>query len=192
MERFRRITQSQLEEAIERHSLWLQGNIRGSRAVFTRCDLSGLSLRQVGSRQINLTGADFSEADLSGIVGDDVNFHLAALLNTRLSWSILNAPVFSGAALRGARCDHVIWGWGHASDGSSQLGLKYPDLIAVFINTYLAYGTFDHSRIRGYFSGTTLHDSSMSLADFSYSDFAGVRAICETSFAGASHSPGPA
>lgn len=106
----KRVTQSELDDAIELHSRWLNGDAHGRRAVFSNRDLSGLDFGRSRSELVVLRGADFTEADLTGIQGNEVNFHCASLQGARLSYSNLIAPIFSGATLRRAECKSVVWG----------------------------------------------------------------------------------
>jgi uncharacterized protein YjbI with pentapeptide repeats len=93
----RRINQCDLEEAIAQHTNWLEDHDRGTRAVFSNCNLSGLDFLSNRSDIINLRGSDFTEADLSAITGNQVSFHRASLQCARLSWSRLKLPIFCGA-----------------------------------------------------------------------------------------------
>lgn len=178
----RRITQSELDHAIQGHVLWLGNRDKGQRANFSRCNLSGLDFGSQRKEQVVLRGADFTEADLSGIQGNDINFHCASFQYADLSWSELKAPVFSGALLCNVDCSAAVWGWPERS-APLRPGSVYAEETAVFMHTYLAQTKFDRARVRGYFSDCSLCEASLVDADFSQSDFAG--SYSDNSFAGA-------
>lgn len=180
----RRVSQSELLAAMERHSLWLDGRPEGQRAVFSDCDLSRLDFNSGESRSVDLSGSDFTAANLTGITGGEVNFHRASLQYCDLSGSELRSPVFSGATLRKAICVGVDWGW-PSSRCADPCGGDQHDM-ASFMNTYLGYTNFAKARVRGFFWDSTFHDASLDSADFSWSHFAGKQHLVETSFSGAS------
>jgi hypothetical protein len=107
----RRVTQDELNDAIALHRLWLEERIRGRRADFASCNLSGLDFGFGVRDQAVLRNAEFTDADLNGIGGNDVNFHHASLQYADLAGSHLKAPVFSNAVLNGADCRNAVWGW---------------------------------------------------------------------------------
>jgi uncharacterized protein YjbI with pentapeptide repeats len=179
----RRVSQSELSDAIEHHTYWLEGRPGGKRAVFSNCDLSNLDFHSSQTESVNLSGSDFTEANLIGIVGTEVNFSRASLQQCNMSRSELHSPVFSGATLRRAICADVEWGWpSRACTAPYDAGVQN---MASFMNTDLSYVTLTDSRIRGYFWGSTFHDSTLEGTDFSWSYFSGKRDLVETSFSGA-------
>lgn len=179
----RRIEQSALEEAIDLHSRWLDGDAQGVRAAFVNCDLSGLDFRSNAMGVVDLRGSDFTEADLSGITGNEVSFHRASLQNARLTSSHLRAPIFCGATLRRALCNEVTWGW--PAGDSSQISDSDPSLHgATFINADLSLTNFDRSRLRAYFCGAQFTSASLVDADLSHSRFDGVETFCHNTFSG--------
>ncbi len=180
----RRVSQSELSVAIERHSLWLDGKPEGKRAVFSDCDLSRLDFNSRNSASVDLSGSDFTAANLTRITGGEINFHRASLQHCDLSGSELRSPVFSGATLRKAICVGVDWGW-PSSGCADPCGVGQHNM-ASFMNTYLGYTNFGKARVRGFFWGSTFHDASLDGADFSWSYFGGKRHLVETSFGGAS------
>lgn len=180
----RRISQRELEDAIDLHDYWLEGDSRGARAVFSDCDLSGLDFHSTRAEIINLRGSDFTEADLSATTANQVSFHRASLQSARLSWSHLNLPIFCGATLRRALCDNVIWGWPSKSSFKPAAPIDDWPPRATFINTDLSFTDFSGARVMGYFCGTLFSNASLRDADLSHSDFAGREIFCENSFAG--------
>ncbi|WP_441256789.1 pentapeptide repeat-containing protein [Bradyrhizobium sp. 482_C4_N1_1] len=180
----RRISQRDLEDAAVQHAVWLSDDSRGARAVFSDCDLSGLDFLSHEPGIIDLRGSDFTAADLSGTTANQVSFHRASLQSARLSWSQLKLPIFCGATLRRALCNDVVWGW------PSPFVLIPPPSIdgwqprATFVNTDLSFSNFDSARVMGYFSGIMFSSASLRNTDLSHSNFAGIKYICENSFAG--------
>jgi uncharacterized protein YjbI with pentapeptide repeats len=180
----RRISQRELEDAIERHAHWLEDDHRGARAAFGNCDLSGRDFLSGRTEIVDLRGSDFTEADLSAITGNQVSFHRASLQSARLSGSHLKLPIFCGATLRKALCKNVVWGWPSPSSFQPPSKIDGWDPKATFINTDLSITDFNDARVIGFFSGTRFSGSSLRGADLSHSQFAGARTFCETSFAG--------
>ena len=74
----RRVSQGELETAIELHAYWMTNDPRGKRAAFSNCDLSGRDFMTDRTEIINLHGADFTEADLIFVTGNEVNFRHAS------------------------------------------------------------------------------------------------------------------
>lgn len=160
----RRVTQGELDDAIVLHRLWLEDRTCGRRANFASCDLSGLDLGFCISDQVVLRNADFTDADLNGIGGNDVNFYHASLQYANLAGSHLKAPVFSNAVLNGADCRDVVWGW--PSAGTALVAEQVqPSRQAVFMNALLSEAVFDHGRIRGYFYDCSLTGASLVATD---------------------------
>lgn len=170
--RGRRVMQGELDDAVALHRVWLEDRTRGRRANFAYRNLSGLDFGFSIPDQIVLRNADFTGADLSGIGGNDVNFHHASLQYAKLTGSHLKAPVFSNAALNGADCGSVVWGW--PSAGTAHVaGQALPLEQAVFMNTLLSEAVFDRARVRGFFYDCSLSAASFVTADLSRSEFSG-------------------
>lgn len=168
----RRLTQEELEHALMEHAHWLEDRTRGRRADLAGCDLSGLDLGADDPGQIVLRNVDFTEADLSHVRGNDVNFHHASLHRANLSYSHLKRPVFRCTILHEADCRHAVWGW-PARDHELR-----PEPIpaaeqGVFMSTFLSGSLLDHARVRGFFHDCSFTGSSLAMADFSLSQFAG-------------------
>ena len=168
----RRITQSELEAALDLHSYWIEGDSRGMRAIFNNCDLSGRDFFSDRMEVIHLRGSDFTDADLSGITGNEVSFNWSSLQSAQLSWSHLKLPSFCSATLRRARCDSVLWGW--PSETSFQIPARIDGWLpqATFINTDLSFTSFDEARVMGFFSETRFTNASLRDTDLSYSHIA--------------------
>jgi uncharacterized protein YjbI with pentapeptide repeats len=180
----RRISQRDLEDAAVQHAVWLSDDSRGARAVFSDCDLSGLDFLSHEPGIIDLRGSDFTAADLSGTTANQISFHRASLQSARLSWSRLKLPIFCNASLRRAVCNNVAWGWPSPSISIPPPSIDGWSPRASFINTDLSFSDFNDARVMGYFSGTRFSSASLRNTDLSHSDFAGVKYVCENSFAG--------
>jgi uncharacterized protein YjbI with pentapeptide repeats len=63
-----RISQSELTAAIEQHAVWLEDGGRGKRAVFSDCDLTGLTFHNSSYAFVNLRGSAFTGADLTVVI----------------------------------------------------------------------------------------------------------------------------
>lgn len=87
-----RVTPEELQEILEKHRKWLNGEEGGVRADLSGRDLSGYDLRVA-----NLRGADLSHADLSY-----ANLHGANLSHANLRGADLSGANLRGANLRGA------------------------------------------------------------------------------------------
>ena len=74
------MTQSELNEILEKHRKWVNGEDDGERAT-----LSGADLRRADLRQANLSGENLSKADLSG----------ADLSEANLSWADLSGAIYN-------------------------------------------------------------------------------------------------
>jgi uncharacterized protein YjbI with pentapeptide repeats len=129
---------------------------------------------------MDLRGADFTEADLSGVTGGRVNFRHASLHYARLSWSRLVEPSFIDASLRGATCDHVAWGW-EMQQTAAAAGEGFG---ATMFNCDAGEASFRNARIRGHFLETNFVSASLVDADLSHSTFTGSH-LHVTSFFGA-------
>lgn len=184
----RRVTQGELDDSIALHRQWLDDRSLGRRANFESCDLSGLDFGINVEHQVVLRNADFTDADLNGIEGNDVNFQHASLQYANLAGSHLKAPVFSNATLNGADCRGVLWG-SQSATTAFVAQQKRPEP-AVFMNTLLSNAVFDRARIRGYFYDCSLAAASFEMTDLSQSHFAGpfganrfaMARLIETSF----------
>jgi len=101
------MTQSELNEILEKHRKWLNDEEGGERANLRRANLSeadlsganlsGANLRRANLRRANLSWANLSWADLSG-----ADLSGADLSGANLSWANLSGADLSGADLSGA------------------------------------------------------------------------------------------
>jgi uncharacterized protein YjbI with pentapeptide repeats len=174
----RRVSQADLDNAIERHAIWLVDGGRGARAIFSHCDLSGLDFGFERESSVDLREADFTGADLTGIKGNVIGFVRAAMRGARLSTSQLKRPVFSYASLFGAKCNEVVWGW---DEREQQENARLEPLSgAVFLHTDAGHADFTRATIRAHFEEMRFGSATLVEADLSHSHF------CGPSFAGTS------
>jgi uncharacterized protein YjbI with pentapeptide repeats len=168
----RRVSQADLDDAIERHAMWLVDDVRGARAIFSHCDLSGLDFGFERETLVDLREADFTGADLTGIKGNEVGFVRAAIRGATLSWSHLKRPVFSYASLRNTRCNDVVWGRDdHPSTKTAPLESLFG---AVFLHTDAGRADFTRATIRAHFEEARFNSATLVDADLSHSRFVGL------------------
>lgn len=177
--KLRRVSQHELDEAIEPHATWLSGDGQGRRAVFSGCDLAGLDFRSTQADLVDLRYADFTAADLTGVRGNNVSLCYASLHSTRLSWSRLTRPSFICSGMRGAICDNALWGWDERSRSSPSLPNGHDG--AVFHHTDAGRSDFRRSMVRGMFVDTRFTCANFGDANLSYSLFLGG-GVLPTSF----------
>jgi uncharacterized protein YjbI with pentapeptide repeats len=89
----KRVSQNELDEAIALHSIWLADPNSGLRCMFAGRDLSGLQFGVLGGEPINLGGADFTQADLSGTQADDLLVHHCSFNGTTFDGCQWRRPV---------------------------------------------------------------------------------------------------
>src|ERR1035437_8791860 len=172
-----RVSQQELDEAILLHGTWLADRNRGKRCMFGGRDLSGLQDGVLSGGPVDLNGADFTQADLSGTEADDILVHHCSFNGATFDGCRWRHPVFSFSDMRRASDRRVKWGT-PGRRGSAERSL------ADFSHAVLHYADLLEARICGYFYGTKLRDASLVRADLSLSDFLGPKHY-ETSFSGA-------
>jgi uncharacterized protein YjbI with pentapeptide repeats len=171
-----RVSQDELDEAIGLHESWLKDINTGRRCILEGRDLSGLSFGGSGQNPVNLSGADFSQANLSETEADDILVHHCNFNGTHFDACHWRQPVFAYADMRRISAKQARWGTltPHSSEERSPTDLSH----AVLFNADLS-----DARICGFFYGTKLGDASLVRADLSFSRFQGPHN--ETSFSGA-------
>ena len=184
--RRRRVSQIELDDALIAHALWCRDMSHGKRAVFSECDLSGLLLScddlDDGGR-VDLCGADFTQADMRGIVGEgQILFKGACFQGANLSESNLGRPIFANSNLRNIDCSRAKWGRFEEEELAPGYRKKCPT--ATFANCWLGYSTFDDARICATFDNTSLHNGSLKHTDLSHSVFYAQDDLHLISFAG--------
>lgn len=168
----RRIRQSELDDAIVQHGRWLEDRAFGRRANFACCDLSGLDFGKSNPELVLLRAADFTEADLSHVRGNLINFSYASFRYASLSHSQIREPCFRGNDLTNADCANAVWGWSDgevAAPDPSKAGLSG----GWFAATLLRGVNFNGARVRADFFDCSLSRASLCDADFSCSNFHG-------------------
>jgi uncharacterized protein YjbI with pentapeptide repeats len=161
-----RVTQDELDEAIRLHGGWLENLNTGQRCVFTGRDLSGLQLGKLGGVPIDLNGADFTQANLSGTNADNILVHHCNFNGAKFDGSHWRRPVFAFADMRRASAKQVKWGTPSPRDSADRP-------LADFSHAILRGANLAEARICGYFYGTKLVGASLVNADLSLSDFLG-------------------
>jgi uncharacterized protein YjbI with pentapeptide repeats len=172
-----RVTQAELDEAIWLHGMWLADINSGRRCTFGGRDLSGLVFGALRGDPINLSGADFVQADLSGTQADDILVHNCNFNGARFDECHWRRPVFAYADMRRASAKRVIWG----EPKGDQLLSRVP---ADLSHAGLTDSDLTEAQIYGYFYGTRLGGSTLVGADLSKSEFLGPKHH-DMSFAGA-------
>ena len=173
----KRVSQQELDEAIQLHGMWLANMNIGQRCMFGERDLSGLRFDSLGGAPANLSGADFTQADLSGTEADNILVHHCSFNGARLDGSHWRQPVFAFADLRRASAKQVIWGMPGA-----RAPLEPPR--ADFSHAVLHDADLTEANICGFFYGTKLVGASLVRADLCHSTFLGPKHY-EMTFSGA-------
>jgi uncharacterized protein YjbI with pentapeptide repeats len=168
-----KITQTQLEDSVKKHGVFLKGIRGGARAVFKFKDLSDLDFRQADLSQADFTGSLLAGADLSGGTFRGVSFFACDLRNANLekgnfSRADLRGAYLAGANLTSANLDSADMREGAILERGENgvLAEKHrPGIIGVLHKTVLA--------------GAKLKDANLSNArairtDFSDADLSGV------------------
>jgi uncharacterized protein YjbI with pentapeptide repeats len=145
--------------------------------MFGGRDLSGLQFGVLSGGPVDLNGADFTQADLSGTEADDIMVHHCSFNGATFDGCRWRHPVFSFSDMRRASARRVKWGT-PGRRGSAERSL------ADFSHAVLHNSDLSEARICGYFYGTKLRDASLVRADLSLSDFLGPKHY-EMTFSGA-------
>jgi uncharacterized protein YjbI with pentapeptide repeats len=175
--RKKRVSQEELDEAIRLHGMWLADMTTGQRCTFAGRNLSGLKFAILGGPAIDLNGADFAQADLSGTEADDILVHHCSFNGARFDGCHWRQPVFAFADMRRASAKGVKWGTPGPRDPSEPPR-------ADFSHAVLRDADLTEARICGYFYGTKLVGASVVQADLSHSNFLGPKHY-EMTFSGA-------
>jgi uncharacterized protein YjbI with pentapeptide repeats len=172
-----RLSQPELDEAIRLHTRWLVDINTGQRCALAGHNLSGLRFGHAGRAIVNLSGADFTQADLSGTEADDILVHHCSFNGARFDGCHWRQPVFAFADLRRASAKGVKWGTPGPRDPSEPPR-------ADFSHAVLRDADLTEARICGYFYGAKLIGASLVQADLSHSNFLGPKHY-EMTFSGA-------
>jgi uncharacterized protein YjbI with pentapeptide repeats len=96
------MTQTELNELVRLHKLWLIGDPAGKKANLSDADLRGANLSDANLSGANLSGANLRGANLSGAYLSVANLRDANLRGANLSGANLSGAYLSDANLRGA------------------------------------------------------------------------------------------
>jgi uncharacterized protein YjbI with pentapeptide repeats len=176
-EKCARVSQSELDEAIKLHGWWLSDAKVGRRCMFAYRNLSGLRFGTLNGIPVNLSGADFAQADLSGTEADDILVHNCCFNGAKFDGCHWRRPVFASADMRRASAKGVKW-------GSSDPRCSEAELVADFAHTALNDSDLTAAKIFGSFYGTRMGGACLLQTDLSRSEFLGPMHH-EMSFAGA-------
>ena len=102
LQEYRRLTQSEVDVICARHEKLWQARPGGARAVFSYCDLSGLSFRGRQLCDADLTGAIAQGCDFGGARLDNATLFAADLQGANLVEASLRRADLRGVCLRGA------------------------------------------------------------------------------------------
>ena len=94
------MTQSELNEILEKHRKWVNGEDDGERADLrganlSKANLSGANLSWANLSEANLRRADLRRADLSGADLSEANLSGADLSGADLSWANLSEAIYN-------------------------------------------------------------------------------------------------
>lgn len=164
-----RVSQAQLDEGIRMHQAWLNGDPGGKRAVFAGRNLSGLVFPSADVGFIDLSAADFTEADLCGTTAAGlISFKHVSFYRAHLDSSVFLLPAFEKSDMRCVRAHDAVWG-----------SERKPALISA---ATMGKGTFTRARVFAFFEEVYAHDSCWESADLSFSRFLGDLRHRGTSF----------
>jgi uncharacterized protein YjbI with pentapeptide repeats len=172
-----RVSQDELDEAILLHSMWRADMDSGCRCMFAARDLSGLKFVG-GSSPVDLSGADFTRADLSATVAGHILVHHSSFNGAKLDASRWKHPVFAYADMRRVSAKGAKWGAPGDRDSTDRI-------TADFRHTTLKNADLTGAQICGFFYGSNMGNSSLVEADLSFGDFIGPNCYFDMNFAGA-------
>jgi uncharacterized protein YjbI with pentapeptide repeats len=112
----KQVSQPELDEAIRLHAMWLANITDGQQCMFNGRDLSGLRFGDRGDPPTNLSGANFTQADLSGTEADDILIDHCSFNGAKFDNCHWRQPVFAFSDLRRASAKQVIWGMPNPRD----------------------------------------------------------------------------
>jgi uncharacterized protein YjbI with pentapeptide repeats len=170
-----RVSQSELNEAIFLHGRWLADINSGQRCSFAGRDLSGLRFGVLGGPPVNLSGADFVQANLSGTEADDILFHHCNFNGATFGECSWEKPVFAFADMRRVSARQVRW-------GVPDLRRSPDRLLVDFSHVALCDADLSGARVCGFFYGANLNGACARYADLSFSEFIGPKFGFEMSF----------
>ena len=138
----------------------------GQRCRFNGRDISGLRFGNQGDPPIDLNGADFTQANLSGTEADNILIHHCSFNGAIFDNCYWRQPVFAFADLRRVSAKQATWGTPNPPD-------TFEPPRADFSHATLHDADLTEAKISGFFSGTSLFGARLCHADLSYNTFFG-------------------
>lgn len=102
-----KLTQEKLNDILDSHKKWLDGEFTGKQADLSNKDLRGLDLSKRDLRYINLRGSDLRELDLRFLNLSGADLRGSNLRGSNLRWSDLSYADLREANLFGANLNNV-------------------------------------------------------------------------------------
>jgi uncharacterized protein YjbI with pentapeptide repeats len=163
----RRVSQNEFDEAVRLHGMWLTNIASGRRCTFAGRDLSGLKLSSKDDQLTNLSGADFSQADLSATEADNISLEHCNFNGASLDGSRWRRPVFAYADMRRITAKGAKWGVPSEIDSVNRVA-------ADCTHTFLNNSDLTGAQICGFFYGSCLAETLLVEADLSFSNLIGL------------------
>ena len=170
------VSQIELDDAIALHNIWLADTNTERRCQFAGRDLSGLRFGEIGGDTVNLSGADFTQADLTNTEADDILVDHCSFNEATFDDCQWRQPVFAYSDMRRVSARRATWG---TRDPRKSFFSSRADL------SHTVFGDADltNANICGYFFGANLRGARLVEANLSHSNFTGPMR-CELTFAG--------
>ena len=91
---FRKISEDELREILEKHEKWLNDDTNGEKASLLCADMRGVDMREANLRGVDMRGAFLQGADMRG---------------ADMLWVDMLGAFLQGADMRGADIDFSCW-----------------------------------------------------------------------------------
>jgi uncharacterized protein YjbI with pentapeptide repeats len=174
-ERYRRLTQQDVDLICVKHDRLWSARMGGARAVFTFCDLQGLKFTGRNLCDADFTGALMAEANLDNARLDNASFFGADMQGASLIEASLRRADMRGASLRGAdlsgadlfECDLREGAIAAADAKKGYLVIEHANRAAQADGAILIGANLDRSRMSGMvavkadFTDATLRDAKL-------------------------------
>ena len=172
--------QSELNQILDSHELWVEDNKKGKKADLSNQNLSGLDFSERNLKNIhlsfsNFSDADFSHANLAFANLYSVFFSFVNLSNANLSYVNLSHANLSCANLSRANLSEAYL----SSANLSYADLSYADLSNVdFSNSNLSYAKLSYANLSNVdFYNANLYNAHLSFSNIEAFKFPNFR-IC--------------
>lgn len=168
------LSQGRLNDIIDKHARFLQGESGGARAVLQYYNLSGLNFRSQNLAQADFTGSSLSGCDLSNGVFTSANFFACDLRNTNFFRADLSRCDLRGAYMAGANLERA-----NLFDADMREGkIMKRDAEGILVDRKRSAGVGAKTILKGAkLSGTNMDKIQASSADFSDADLSGVSMV---------------